>query len=560
MRHSLLALTLLFANGIASADPISHEPSRSIYQIYVRAFYDGSLAPDGEGDFAGLTAKADYFNELGIDTLLLMPIFSSTGGMGYIPRNYFTLDNAYGAQEDFVEFLDAMHSEGIKIILDAPVNHISFDSEWFEKGSKKSCSKNSKSEENEFCDYFYFIENPCETLPYGNWHKPWHWNTTDCTAVWFQHPDYDPQIHKSEAVYATFFNVMPDLKFWDFDNNSFHEPVVNKIQEFFNHWTSLGVDGFRIDAAKHFVEGRDNKNPQEPMNLALLERWLTGARVINPDVSFLGEIWASHDQFEPYLDGSLDMVLDFPFMEAVRSSSWDHYGERYKNVLKHFENTQEDIKPGARVVFAGNHDVSRMLTEWQDDQNRLRMAHFLTFTTPHTPLLYYGEELGMHGRVKRPDATSDVEYVRTINAFPWHGRDESVGFPGGITPVTKPADNYQTNNLELAKSDADSVWNMIRQLLQLRKSFGISQNTKLKVRDDLYGHVIGFSMYDSLSGNCRMTIVNFSSENRYTVPVTSPEHCTGRPGAKFAEGARLAGGDLMLEPNGKAIIDFIKSE
>ena len=68
MRHSLLALTLLFANGIASADPISHEPSRSIYQIYVRAFYDGSLAPDGEGDFAGLTAKADYFNELGIDT------------------------------------------------------------------------------------------------------------------------------------------------------------------------------------------------------------------------------------------------------------------------------------------------------------------------------------------------------------------------------------------------------------------------------------------------------------------------------------------------------------
>src|SRR5690606_25715004 len=99
--------------------------------------FDGSATPDGEGDFAGILAKADYLEELGVDTLLLMPIFYSTGDMGYIPRDYFSLDPAYGDLEDFRDVVSKLHERGFKVILDAPVNHISFDSHWFRRGSQR---------------------------------------------------------------------------------------------------------------------------------------------------------------------------------------------------------------------------------------------------------------------------------------------------------------------------------------------------------------------------------------------------------------------------------------
>src|SRR5690606_21448925 len=113
-----------------------------------------------------------------------------------------------------------------------------------------------------------------------------------------------------------------------------------------------------------------------------------------------------------------------------------------------------------------NHDVSRMMTEWNVDVEKWRLALFLSLATPHTPLLYYGEELGMHGKVKRPNAESQEEYVRTINAFPWHGRDRTVGFPGGLEPVTKPADNYRERNLETDRQSPRSGWRLVRDLLR----------------------------------------------------------------------------------------------
>ena len=555
-------ISLLGLSPVLIGAPLSQEPSRNIYQTYVRAFYDGSETPDGEGDFQGLIEKIDYFQELGVDTLLLMPVFKSTGGMGYIPRDYFLLDEAYGSIEQFEVFINTMHTHGIKIVLDAPVNHISFDSEWFKEGVKRSCDPNDEAHNpndpnNQYCDYFYFIPNPCQQLPYSNWHKPWHWQTTDCTAVWFEHPQIDRRYHREDYVYATFFHVMPDLKFWNFATNSFHEPVVNRIQEFFNIWASRGVDGFRIDAAKHFIEGNDNKNPLQPENLALLKRWLEGVRQVNPDVSFIGEIWAGHDQFEPYLEGSLDMVLDFPFMESVRNSVNYNYGGSFKRVLKHFENTQDHIKPGQRVVFAGNHDVSRMLTQWDGNEDKLRMAHFLSLTSPHTPLLYYGEELGMLGKVKRPDNTSDEEYVRTINAFSWRGDSDSVGFPGGIVPVTKPAENYKTHNLEVAQANPDSAWNLVKELLRIRKAFRISENTKLRVLDDLYGHVIGYSF--GTNDRCRVILANFSADTTYTIAKPTINDCGSGSGSThhmFLENAEVQDNNFEMRPYGKVIYDI----
>ncbi len=543
MRHLMArTLTLIMLGSIAGmlgallvmptahAAPLSEEPSRVIYQVYVRAFYDGSLTPDGEGDFAGLRAKFSYFRELGVDTLLLMPVFQSTGDMGYIPVDYFALDPAYGNLVEFRAFIQAAHAQGIKVILDTPVNHISDTSHWFRRGSQKRClptdpAYNPHDPENRFCDFFYFADDPCSEWPYRNWHKPWLYDRTDCRAVWFQRRDYDPGFHRPQAFYATFFQVMPDLKFWDFTRNDWHYPVVNEIEKFFAFWTATGVDGYRIDAAKHFVEGAGtNANGREPRNLQLLERFLNHARKANPDVSFIAEVWSDHQTIEAFLPRATDMVLDFPFMEALRDSVRDAYGERLRGVLRHLSARQQQIPPGQRVIFAGNHDVTRMMSEWHDDEARLRMAHFLTLTLPFTPLLYYGEELGMHGRVKRPDQHSDEEYVRTINAFPWDGEDESVGFPGGKKPVAGAPDNYRVRNLERQRSMANSTWQLVRRLLAKRKDFAITNATRMYVKENFFGHILGFTLVNPPTDKharfrCRTVVANFDRRQNYTINI-----------------------------------------
>ncbi len=583
MKNARGALALAtFAAGLGAAAsfttsaralPLSEEPGRLLYQTYVRAFFDGSAVPDQEGDFAGLAAKVDYLEDLGVGAVLLMPIFASTGDMGYIPRDYERLDTAYGDEAALSALIATLHARDIKVVLDAPFNHISYDSQWFVRGSQKRClagdpAYDPADPDHQFCDFFYFAANPCGEEPYRFWHKPWKWSTTDCNAVWFPRPDFDARYHRTDKVYATFFSVMPDLKFYDFADRRWNEPVVAAVERALTKWAALGVDGFRIDAAKHFVEGeRRNDDPQEPRNQELLARFLAAARRVNPDVSFLGEIWAEHAEFEPYMTRvpqALDQSLDFPFMSAVRGSVASNYGEELKRVLTHFAARQDVIKPGQRVVFSGNHDVTRLMSEWGDDVAKWRHAHFLTMLTPASPLIYYGEELGMHGKVKRPTDTDPSEWVRTINAFPWHGRDESVGFPGGRRPKADLSDNYRERNLETAEADggANSAVHLIRALSRVRKEFGVTNATRLVVRNDLYGHVIGWTLVNTDRagrGKCLTVLTNFGAAATYTVPSQhADETCGTGLRELFVENAQRVAGEATtsyaLAPYAKVVL------
>lgn len=539
----------------AAATPLSREPWRVIYQVYVRAFYDGSPTPDGEGDLAGLEAKAGYLSDLGISAVLLMPVFASTGGMGYIPKDYLRLDPAYGDEAALRSLVQTLHARGIKVILDVPLNHISWDSPWFLRASQKNCDPSDAAYDpgdpsGRYCDFFYFSGDPCRELPFARWHKPWDYARTDCDAVWFRRPEFNPAYHRPERFYATFSRGMPDLKFWDFSRDTWNEPVVEAVQAALDHWAALGVDAFRIDAAKHFVEGTEsNADPREPQNLALLGRLLSGVRRVAPDTSFVGEIWSGYDQIEPYLSGALDAALDFPFMEAVRDSVRDGYGEPLKGVLRHLASRQGTIGPGQRVVFAGNHDVSRMMTAWHDDDERLRLAHFLTFLTPFTPLLFYGEELGLHGAVKRPDDTSPEEFVRTDRAFPWEG-GPTGGFPGSRPPVVGVADNADARNLARATADPDSSLALVKKLTALRRGFGVSEATRLVVRDDLYGHTLGWTLVDG--ARCLTVLVNFHEQDTYTVRAAHADPaCGSRVVEALAARAELTAGGYALGPRSR---------
>lgn len=506
--------TLAALSSAAPAAPLSSEPHRILYQIYVRAFYDGSGTPDGVGDFAGLVEQIPYFQDLGVDTLLLMPIMKNAGGMGYIPRDYSETDAAYGSLMDFEVFAAAAHAAGLKIMLDLPINHISDDSEWFRRGSARACDEppTAGDESQTFCNFFYFTAEPCTTVPYAHWHKPWDYDRTDCHAVWYPKWGYDPAIDRSGRYYATFSQSMPDLKYWDFEQNAFNEPVVSAVQEAIEDWTALGVDAFRLDAAKHLIEGAaDNRAAvPEPHNVELMHHLLTAARAINPSVSFAGEIWADYATIEPYIGPAMDMAFDFPFMSAVRDSVAASDAGSLRGTMGHLAATLATIKPGQRIVFATNHDMPRLMSEWRDNEAKVRMAQFLTLMTPFTPLLYYGEELGMHGAVKRPTPTSPEEYVRTIYAFPWTS-GAAAGFPGDIVPIVGLSDNTDTHNLAAERADAASLWTYIKTVISLRQAFPLTNETRLTVDSTQYGSALSYTLATPQADGttrCRSVAIN----------------------------------------------------
>ena len=250
------------------------------------------------------------------------------------------------------------------------------------------------------------------------------------------------------------------LAFWDFTRNAWNQPVVAELERFFGRWTALGVDGFRIDAARHFVEGATSNRPGEPRNLELLRNFLRQARTTKKGISFVAEAWTDTAEIETYLPDATDMVLAFPFMHAVREGlDWnDNHANMLRDILRHYAEKQAQIHPGARVVFSGNHDVPRLYTQFAGNFEKIRMAHFLTLLAPQVPLLFYGEEVAMEGKVKRPgpepaDPSSETEeerrrrleeYVRTDRAFPWDGSD-TAGFPS--TPAVMLPENRREFNL-----------------------------------------------------------------------------------------------------------------
>jgi alpha-amylase len=549
------------------ATPLSSDPEHVLYQVYVRAFADGSSTPDGTGDLAGLRAKLPEIASLGVDGLLLMPIFWGEGGWGYMPRDYFQVDPAYGNEADFRALVADAHARGIRIYLDAPVNHISTDSEWFRAATGDACARSESGGhrneihllEDNLCDAFYLSRDPANETPYRDWHRPWDWGGTSWRDVWYSVPGQDGLYY-----YAGFGAGMSELKFWDFARNAWNAPVVERIDRFFDQWASWGADGFRIDAAKHFVEGEtSNANPREPRNLELLTNFLARVREKHPQISFLAEIWSGHDQIEPYLPAAADVAFDFPFMHALRDSIAEAYGEKLRGVLRHFAERQGDIHPGNRIVFASNHDVNRLMSEWSDDERAVRLAHFLTLMAPGVPLLYYGEELGLHGR--RWDPAEQRDPHSTTFAYPWSGRDASGGFPGGVVPVAGVSDNFRERNLQTERNNPQSLYNFVRSLIALRKTFPMTNATQLEVSNQYYGHVLGFTLVHTPEGElerCRTVITNFDRANTYEIDL---EHARGScrrhfraPRILFSEGVDVRPGNgrrVALGPRSMLVME-----
>ena len=397
-----------------------------VYQIFARSFYDSN--GDGIGDFNGITAKLDYLNDgdpktktdLGVTGIWLMPIHPSPSYHGYDVMDYYAVNPQYGSMDDFKKLLAEAHKRGIRVVIDFVINHTSSKHPWFEASAAGDASYRDW--------YIWADEKP-------NYKGPWG------QSVWYG--------GKGGFYYAVFDSGMPDL-------NYRNPAVTQEIYKVADFWLQeVGVDGFRVDGAKHILE-EDQKQENTGSTRAWLKDFSAHVHQVKADALVVGEVWSGLEAIAPYVsEGALDLAFNFPLadnmLKAANSSSTFQ-------LVNGLAGSQRAFPAGMYYApFLANHDMPRTMTQLNDDSVKARAAASLLLTAPGVPFIYYGEEIGMRG--PKPD-----EQIR--RPMQWSA-ENMAGF-SSATAWRLPDENYATANVEAMNKDAQSLLNHYRALIAIR--------------------------------------------------------------------------------------------
>ncbi|MGB8984891.1 MAG: alpha-amylase family glycosyl hydrolase [Anaerolineales bacterium] len=432
------------------------------YEIFVRSFYDSD--GDGIGDFNGITARLDYLNDgdpatttdLGVTGLWLMPIHPSPSYHGYDVTDYYAVNPEYGTMEDFKHLLDEAHQRGIRITIDWVLNHTSSRHPWFEQ---------AQDPHSPYRDWYRWTK---EAQPGGGWRYG----------------------GGGEYYYALFWEGMPDL-------NYANPAVVAEMKKVARFWLrEVGVDGFRLDAAKHiFEDGSVVENTPET------HAWYRDLRKyyksIAPQAMMVGEVWNDSATVSKYLQGDeLDLAFNFDLAKNIVFTAGTARADDISDVLVHDLSL---FKPGQFATFLTNHDQDRVMSTLNDDIEAAKSAATLLLTSPGVPFLYYGEEIGMLGRKPDEDIRRPLQWSEQSNA----------GFTTG-TPWRMPASDFMSKNIESQSADPNSLLSLYRTLIQLRNN-----HAALRVGDTYFvetGHPAVYASLRVSRDEVILTFINLDSK------------------------------------------------
>ncbi len=451
------------------------------YEVFVRSFQDSN--GDGVGDLKGLIQRLDYLNDgnpatsndLGVTALWLMPVFRSPSYHGYDTTDYYNINPAYGTNQDFKRLLREAHRRGIRIIIDYMINHTSSKHPWFQASkSKKSSYRNW---------YVWRRTNPGWTQPWGSgqvWHSIQH-----------------------EFFYGIFWGGMPDLNFR-------HPPVREEMLKIAKHWIRMGVDGFRLDAARYLVaNGAGPKQSDQPQTHAYWKAFRRTVKKMSPPTALIGEIWTQGSNIAPYCRGDeMDQSFHFSLASAMKSAAASMTAKPLWRVL-----SQKDIPMKCWATFLSNHDQERIMSQFHGNMRMMRIASAMLLTLPGTPYVYYGEEIGMTNGSKRHD-----EAKRTPMA--WNASKH-----GGFTTGKPwyPLVSHKKNNIASQTGKADSLLSWYRRLIRLRHRYHALSLGSL-VRVPLQGKgkeaVVAFVRHHP--SQRILVIMNLEDQSKAAVQITLP--------------------------------------
>ena len=394
------------------------------YEIFVRSFNDSN--GDGIGDFNGITQKLDYLQSLGVNAIWLMPINPSPSYHGYDVLNYYTVNPQYGTMDDFKHLLAEAHKRDIKIIIDLVLNHTSSQHPFFVDANNNPESK----------------------------YRDWYVWSNEGGDRWHQ--------GKNGYYYGYFWGGMPDLNY----NNP---EVTAQMEAVTQHWlTGIGVDGFRIDAVKHLIE-EGNKLENTPATHEWLKGYYTFYKSLSPEAYTVGEVYGAGAFLATKYTNQTDQIFNFELASGFVNSV---LGESNTGLNGAWAFTLKDITDGNYATFLTNHDQNRVMSVFNGDMQKAKLAAVLMLTSPGTPFIYYGEEIGMQGKKPDEDIRLPMQWSAAANA----------GFTTG-TPWRAPFANYTEVNVAVQDADPNSLINLYRTLTKLRAEHPALRRGQIAVLD-----------------------------------------------------------------------------
>jgi maltose alpha-D-glucosyltransferase/alpha-amylase len=440
------------------------------YQVYVRAFFDSN--GDGHGDIKGLTEKLDYLQVLGVNCLWLMPIYPSPlKDDGYDIADYYNIAKTFGTLKDFTELLNAAHARDIRIIMDLVLNHTSDQHPWFQasRADRNSPYRNyyvwSDTDQKYEDARIVFLDT-----------EPSNWTWDEKAGQYFWH---------------RFYSSQPDL---NYDDPKVQEEML-RVAEF---WLERGIDGFRADAVPYLFEREGTTCENLPETHAYLKKLRAFIDSKFPDRILLCEANQWPKDVRPYFgDGDeFHMGFHFPIMPRIYMALKKGRADDMIEILNRTPQIPENCQ---WCIFLRNHDelTLEMVTpeerEWMweqyapdprmkqnlgirrrlaplldNDRRKIELAHSLLFTLPGSPILYYGDEIGMGDNIWLEDRNG----VRT--PMQWDG-----AFAAGFSQAPVDAlystiiddENYSPLrvNVLAQRANPSSLWNAIRHMIEVRK-------------------------------------------------------------------------------------------
>ncbi len=452
-----------------STDPRWYQKA-VFYEVLVRGFYDANN--DGTGDIAGLIEKLDYIEWLGVDCIWLLPFYQSPlRDGGYDISDFFSILPEYGDLADVMTLMEEAHKRGIRLIADLVVNHTSDQHPWFQESRRDRT--------NPFADYYVWSD---DNTRYAD-ARVIFVDTETSNWAW------DPM--RQQYYWHRFFSHQPDL---NYDNPEVQQAMIDVVK----FWLDIGLDGFRVDAVPYLFEREGTNCENLPETHEYLKRLRKEVDAQFPGRVLLAEAnqWPA-DVVEYFGDGDeFHMCFHFPIMPRMFMSV---RREQRFPITEILAETPE-IPDGCQwAMFLRNHDeltlemvtdderdymyaeyakdprmkanvgIRRRLAPLVDNDRRVaELLHALLFSMPGSPVLYYGDEIGMGDNIY----LGDRDGVRT--PMQWTP-DRNAGFSRAdfarlyLPPLMDPVYGYQAVNVEAETRDASSMLHWMKRMIEVRK-------------------------------------------------------------------------------------------
>jgi maltose alpha-D-glucosyltransferase/alpha-amylase len=436
------------------------------YELSVRAFKDSD--GDGRGDLRGLTEKLDYLQTLGVDCIWIMPIYPSPlRDDGYDIADYYSVDPAYGSLDQLKVLIEVAHQRNIRIIMDLVLNHTSDEHPWFQASRADRGSP--------YRDYYVWNDDDKKyadvRIIFSDVEKSnWTWDEKAGQYFWHR-----------------FYSTQPDL---NFDNPKVQDEMLNVVR----FWLGMGIDGFRVDAPTYLFEREGTNCESLPETHTYLKRIRRMIDVEFPGAIMLAESNQWPDELARYFDNGdeFHMAFHFPLMPRIYLALAQGDASAIVKILKDTPAIPENCQ---WMIFLRNHDELslEMVTAderdfmWHEyapepkmilnlgirrrlapilrfDRRKIELVYSLLFTLPGSPIIYYGDEIGMGDNLNLPDRNG----VRT--PMQWDDSPNG-GFSTGepFSELVQGDSGYQRVNVASQMNDLDSLFHSIKRMIAIRK-------------------------------------------------------------------------------------------